>query len=122
MKRLFVLLSLLGSLLLAGSCHYDVNLSVEAWAEFSYESGILDATDPVHYGGFHQKSLSEDDLEWIFNDLVSGQRIRTDFKTAILHLAVFDDVSGRHLRDETYGVVYNNRTDRYDFADLDVIY
>ena len=45
-----------------------------------------------------------------------------DFTTAVLHLEVYDEISGKRLRDENYGVVYNSISGHYDFADMDIIY
>ena len=120
MKRVLALLSLACALFLAGACHYDVNLSVEADAELTYANGDLIRIDPVLYEGFHHKRLTDNDLEDIFIDLT--QHVSPDFTTAILHLELYDEISGKPLRDETYGVVYNTRTGHYDFADMDINY
>lgn len=120
MKRLLFLLSLACTLLLAGSCHYDVNLSVQADAELSYANGDVIRIAPVLYEGFHHKYLSDNDLEDIFIDLT--KHASDDFLTAVMHLYLYDEIGGKFLREETYGVVYNSHTGHYDFADLDIIY
>jgi len=121
MKRVLAILSLLGTLLLASACHFNVNLSADAWAEVSFVNGDMLRTDVVTYEGFHRNSFSDDDLEHIFVDLT--QHIKMDqFGTAVLHLDVFDEIKGVQLRDETYGVVYNSHTGHYDFADMEYDY
>jgi len=59
-------------------------------------------------------------LEDIFIDLT--KHASPDFMTAVLHLEVYDEIGGKYLREETYGVVYNSHTGHYDFADMDIIY
>lgn len=120
MKRVLALLSLVCALLLASACHYDVNLSVEASTELTYYQGAPVRIGPQTYSGFHRKSLSNDDLEWVFTELT--KHADREFQTAMLYLSVFDEISGKHLREETYGVVYNTHTGHYDFADMDIVY
>lgn len=60
--------------------------------------------------------LSDNDLEDIFLDLT--QHVIRDFRTATLYLEIHDDISGKFLRNETYGVIYNTRTGYYDFAEM----
>ena len=120
MKRILVLLSLVAALFVLGACHYDINLSVEAWAELTYDNGDHINITPVNYEGFHRRTFSDSDLERIFTDLT--QHASPDFRTAILHMNVFDEISGDFLRTEDYGVVYNSHTGHYDFADLNYDY
>lgn len=120
MKRVLVLLSLVCALFAAGACHYDVNISVEADAQLTYANGDLIRIDPVLFEGFHTRYLTDYDLEDIFIGLT--RNVNPDFTTAILHLALFDEISGKFLREETYGVVYNSRTGHYDFADMGITY
>ena len=120
MKRVLTLLSLSCVLLLAGACHFDVSLSVDAEAELTYANGDIIRIDPVTFEGFHSKYLTDYDLEDIFIDLT--QHVSHDFTTAILHLEIYDEISGKFLREENYGVVYNSHTRHYDFADMDIIY
>ena len=120
MKRVLALLSLVCALILAGACHFDVNLSVQADAELTYANGDVIRIDPVLYEGFHHNHLTDYDLEDIFIDLT--QHVSPDFSTAVLHLSLYDEISGAFLREETYGVVWNSHTEHYDFADMNVIY
>jgi hypothetical protein len=55
-------------------------------------------------------------LEDIFLDLT--QHVIRDFRTATMYLDIYDDISGKFLRTETYGVIYNSRTGYYDFAEM----
>lgn len=116
MKRLFTLLILACDLFAVTACHYDIALSVDASAELYYDNGDVVRVDPVTYGGLHDRILSDSDLEWMFIDLT--QHVNSSFKTAILNLAIYDEISGNFLRNESYGVVYNNVTGHYDFAEL----
>ena len=120
MKRVLALLSLACVLVLAGACHYETNISAEASAELTYANGDLIRIAPVTYGGFHHSRFTDNDLEDIFVDLTRHASL--DFTTAILHLEVYDEISGKRLRDENYGVVFNSITGHYDFADMDIIY
>ena len=120
MKRVLALLSLVCALVLAGACNSDVNLSVQADAELTYANGDVIRIDPVLYEGFHHNHLTDYDLEDIFIDLT--QHVSPDFSTAVLHLSLYDEISGAFLREETYGVVWNSHTEHYDFADMNVIY
>ncbi len=120
MKRVLILLSLVCALLAVSACHHDVNLSVQADAELSYANGNVIRIDPVLFEGFHHKRLSDYDLEDIFIDLT--RHVSPDFMTAVLHLSIYDEIGGKFLREETYGVVYNTHSGHYDFADMDIIY
>ena len=120
MKRLLALLSLVCVLAFASACHYETNISADASAELSYANGDLIRIDPVTYGGFHHSRFTDNDLENIFVDLT--RHVSPDFTTAVLHLEVYDEVSGKRLRDENYGVVFNSISGHYDFADMDIIY
>ena len=120
MKRVLALLSVVCALFVASACHYDVNLSVQADAELTYANGDVLRIDPVLYEGFHHKHLTDNDLEEIFIDLT--QHAKLDFTTAVLHLELYDEIGGKYLHDENYGVVYNAHTGHYDFADLDITY
>ena len=120
MKRILALLSLVCALFVASACHYDTNLSVDASAELTYANGDLIRVDPVTFENIHHSRLTDNDLEDIFVELT--QHVSLDFMTAILHLEVYDQISGKRLRDENYGVLYNSNTGHYDFADMDVIY
>jgi hypothetical protein len=120
MKRILALLSLVCALAFASACHYDVNLSVKADAELTYANGDVIRIAPVLFEGFHHNRLTDNDLEKIFIDLT--QHASSDFTTAVLHLEIFDEIGGKPLRDETYGVVYNSRSGHYDFADMSVNY
>ena len=120
MKRVLALLSLVCALFLASACHYDVNLSVKADAELTYASGNIIRIDPVLYEGFHHNSLTDNDLEEIFIDLIKN--VNDNFMTGVLHLELYDEIGGKFLREENYGVVPNSQTGHYDFADLDITY
>ena len=116
MKRVLALLTLFCALFVVSACHFDVNLSVEADATLTYANGDVIRIDPVLYEGFHHKHLTDYDLEDIFIDLTKN--VSDSFIAAELHLAVYDEISGKYLRDEDYGVVYNAHTGHYDFAEL----
>ena len=120
MKRVLVILSLIAALFVASSCTYETDLYVYASAELYYDNGDIIRIDPVKYEGYHMTYLSDADLEDIFLDLT--KHVKHDFRDATLYLEIYDDISGKHLRDEVYGVVYNTYTDHYEFADLNVIY
>ena len=116
MKRVLALLSLMCALFVVSACHYDVSLSVDADATLTYANGDVIRIDPVSFEGFHHKYLTDNDLEDIFIDLTKN--VSDSFTTAVLHLAIYDLISGKPLRDESYGVVYNTHTGHYDFAEL----
>lgn len=116
MRRVLTLLTLVLALLTVSACHFDVNLSIDASAEISYNNGDLIRIDPVSFEGFHHNILTDSELEQIFIDLT--RNVNPDFQTAVLHLAVFDAFSGSYLRDEDYAVVYSSYTGHYDFAEL----
>ena len=114
MKRVLALLSLVCALFVVSACHFDVNLSVDADATLFYPDAVT--VGPAHYEGFHHKNLTDNDLERIFLELT--RNVSPEFSSAFLHLEIYDEISGKPLRDETYGVVYDNRTGHYDFAEL----
>ena len=119
MKRVLALLSLVCALFVASACHYDVNLSVEADATLTYANGDLIRIDPVLYEGFHHKHLTDYDLEDIFIDLT--KHVDDTFTSAVMHLAIYDEIGGKYLRDENYAVVYDTHTGHYEFTDYDIL-
>jgi hypothetical protein len=102
MKRVLVILSLIAALFIAGSCTYETNLSVTASAALYYDNGDIVNVAPVTFEGIHSRYLTEYDLEDIFLDLT--QHVIRDFRTARMYLEIYDDISGKHLRDEIYNV------------------
>ena len=116
MKRVLAILALVAALFAVSACNYDVNLSVTASASLIYPNGDQIHIDPVTYDGFHTKRLTDTDLENIFVDLT--QHVIHDFGSAILDLSIYDNIGGKHLRDESYGVVFNSNSGHYDFAEL----
>ena len=121
MKRVLAILSLVCALFVAAACHYDISLSVDASADLSYfGKSVPTHIAPSTYTGFHRNSLSDDDLEWIFTNLI--KEADPDFQTAIMHLDIYDEIGGGFLRSENYGVVFNSHTGHYDFADMDIVY
>ena len=119
MKRVLALLTLVCALFVVSACHFDVNLSVEADATLTYANGDVIRIDPVLYEGFHHKHLTDYDLEDIFIDLT--KHVQDNFTSAVLHLAIYDEISGKYLRDENYAVVYDSRTGHYAFTDYDIL-
>jgi hypothetical protein len=117
MKRVLAFLALACALLAVSACHYDISLSVDASARVTYEDLTYVDISPSTYTGFHRKSLTDDDLEWIFIDLT--KKVKADFTTGMLHLDIYDEITGAPLRTEDYAVVYSNVTGRYEFAYLD---
>lgn len=120
MKRVLALLSLVCALFTVSACHYETSLSVDASAELTYANGDLIRIDPATFEGFHHNKLTDNDLEDIFVSLT--KHVSLDFTTAVLHLEIYDQVSGKRLRDEDYGVVYNSISGHYDFADMSIVY
>ena len=127
MKRVLVFFTLIAAaLLLANSCSTEINLSVTAFAELddfstSYELKPAPVrVGPVKIGKvFHNDPLSDSDLRYIFTELMKG--VSSNFTTAILRLEVYDAVSNKKLRDETYGVIINS-SGGFDFANMDIVY
>lgn len=94
----------------------EVSISVEASADLFYDNGDYVCSGPILYEGFRQEYLTDNDLEDIFVNLTKNAR--PDFTSAFLYLSVNDAVSGKLLRNESYGVVYNTHTGHYDFASI----
>ena len=117
MKRVLALLSLVCALFAVSACHFDVNLSVDADATLFYPDAVT--VGPAHYEGFHHKNLTDYDLEDIFIDLT--KHVQDNFTSAVLHLAIYDEISGKYLRDEDYAVVYDSRTGHYAFTDYGIL-
>ena len=115
MKRVLALLSLVCALFVTSACHFDVNLSVDADATLFYPDAVT--VGPAHYEGFHH--LTDYDLEDIFIDLT--KHVQDNFTSAVLHLAIYDEISGKYLRDEDYAVVYDSRTGHYAFTDYGIL-
>ena len=116
MKRVLVILSLVAALFIAGSCTYETDLSITASAELIYDDFEVISVGSASYEGYHMKYLSDDDLEGIFLDLT--KHVKHDFRNATLYLEIYDNFSGKHLRDEAYAVSYNTRTGYYDFSEI----
>lgn len=119
MKRVLALLSLVCALFVTSACHFDVNLSVDADATLFYPDASVIPVGPAHFENFHRKSLTDYDLEDIFISLT--KHADDTFTSAVLHLAIYDEISGKYLRDENYSVVFDTRTGHYAFTDYDII-
>ena len=117
MKRLLVLLAFAAGILSVSACHYNVSLTVNASADLTFQNGTLLRTEQATYTGFHDRNLPDSDLEWVFTELTQGLPM-DGFASGILYLQIFDEGDGSFLREESYGVLYDNRTGRYAFADL----
>ena len=92
----------------------DICIFIKASAELFYTNGDIVRIDPIKYEGLRHEKLLDNDLEYVFLDLT--KHISSDFSSATLSVSIYDDGSGKHLRDEKYGVVYNSRTGHYDFT------
>ena len=119
MKRVLALFSLVCALFVVSACHFDVNLSVDADGTLFYPDSNVLTVGPAHYEGFHHKNLTDYDLEDIFIDLT--KHVKDNFTSAVMHLAIYDEISGKHLRDENYAVVYDTHTGHYEFTDYDIL-
>ena len=122
MRRILLLAAFLCALCFASSCYYEANLSVDATAELLYPSGTKYSIGPVRYDGYRHNSLSDDELEYMFLDLTESFIDKNSenqyFSSAMLYLEIYDAVSGEHLRDEVYGVVYSSQSGHYEFAEM----
>ena len=116
MKRVLVIISLIAALFVASSCTYETDLSVTASADLYYDDLEVVPVGPYSYEGYHMTYLSDADLEDIFLDLTKHHK--HDFRSARMYLEIYDAFSGKFLRNETYGVIYNSRTGYYDFAEM----
>jgi hypothetical protein len=125
MKRVLTLLTVVCALFAVSACHYSTNVSVEATANMLYDNGGQLDIGPMTLDGFHRRSLSDSDVQRVINELIInvldsyGANIP---RTGVLYLRLFDSVSGKHLGDEEYGLVYNSGSRTYDFANLAVEY
>ena len=117
MNRVLALLSLVCALFVTSACHFDVNLSVDADATLFYPDASVIPVGPAHFENFHRKSLSDYDLEDIFINLT--KHVDDTFTSAVMHLAIYDEISGKQLRDEDYSVVYDTRTGHYAFTEYE---
>ena len=113
MKRVLFILSLIAALFVTRACTYDTDLSVTASAVLYYDNGDIVNVAPVTFEGIHSRYLTDYDLEDIFVDLT--QHVSKDFRTARMFLEIYDDISGKHLRDESYSIVVSSGG-RLDFA------
>lgn len=121
MKRILHLVALLGAFFAAASCSPKSDITVEARAELFFADGSQLPAGPVRYGSFRNRTFSDYDLERIFEGLVSRGDL-SGFSTGLLHLTVFDAVTGAPLEEKSYGVVYNAHSGEFDFADIDIPY
>ncbi len=116
MKRLFACLVACLLLPLFSGCDIDVSIDVDAQATLNYPDGRSLTTEVATYGPFYHRNLTNYDLRKIFNDLV----IHTDmnFLNADLVLHYWDNITNEDLGVEHYGVVYNNRSEQFEFAQM----
>ena len=120
MKRVLVLLALVAALFVAGACTYDTNISVDASAKLLYIHKSPVSIAASTFSGFHRNSLSDDDLEYIFRNLI--EREDPSFESAFLYLEVYDEISDQYLRSEEYGVTFESSTNHFVFADMNARY
>ena len=115
MKRVLALLSLVCALVLATACHSGIELSVNASVKLLYDGKSSETWGPKQYP-IHHTSLTESDLETFFLDLT--KKADTEFKAAFLYLEIYDEIGQKPLPNKTYGVVYDNRSEQYSFAEI----
>ena len=113
MKKFLIALSLITAFLFTTGCGGDVNVTIVARAELITPSMEIVPTQTLSFGPYTHYSLADYELEDIFKTLIKGNR--TDFTSASLYLEYMDDISGRALRSEEYGVVPEGNG-RYSFV------
>ncbi|MBR6857927.1 MAG: hypothetical protein IKM89_00830 [Bacteroidales bacterium] len=57
-------------------------------------------------------------MEWIFLSLLKANHVNDDFRAAYLYLSIYDEIGGKFLREETYGVVYDSFSGHYEFTEM----
>lgn len=105
MKRLLLAISAgIVALLCATSCDIDINVTVNAYAELmDLGSDVPVPTETLSFGPFTHYSLSEGEVDSIFRTLIKNSS--KNFTAADLFLQYVDNIAGRELKTEHYGVV-----------------
>jgi hypothetical protein len=115
MKRILLFLALAIALVAAVSCEKTVSIAVDARATLIYPDGSSIQVSPQHFS-FASRVLTDYELEYMVKSLI--RNANQNFSSGILDIDIFDAMSGERLGSNSYGVVYNARDGRYDFASL----
>ena len=116
MRRLLLCLAACLLLPFVTGCDVDVNVTIEAQARLYYANGDYVTTELVTYGPFTHRDLNDSELRRLFADLT--RKYDQDFLNADLLLHFTDNITGRDLGTDGYGVTYNSRTKDFDFTEL----
>ena len=112
MKKLLIALSLITTFLFTTGCG-DANIVVFAHADLITPGMEIVKTETLNYGPYSSYTLSNHEIEEIFNSLIKGTRV--EFTSASLYLDYTDLITGQPLRSEEYGVV-PEANGRYSFV------
>jgi hypothetical protein len=112
MKRFLIALSLITALLFTTGCG-DTNIVVFAHADLITPGMDIVQTETLNFGPYSNYTLSNHEIEEIFNTLIKGTRV--EFTSASLFLEYHDVITGQPLRSEEYGVVLE-ANGRYSFV------
>jgi len=115
MRRLLLCLALCLLPFLTG-CDIDVNVTIDAQARLYYANGDATLTAPVTYGPFTHRDLNDSELRRLFADLITGYN--PDFLNADLLLQFQDNITGKDLGTDGYGVSYNSQKKEFVFTEL----
>lgn len=104
MKKLLLALSIALVALFTTSCDIDINVTVNAYAELmDLGSEVPVPTETLSFGPFTHTYLSQGEVETIFRTLIKNSS--KNFTAADLFLQYVDNIVGKELKTEHYGVV-----------------
>ena len=112
MKRILIALSLITAFLFTTGCG-DANIVVFARADLITPAMDIVQTETLNFGPYSNYTLSNHEIEEIFNTLIKNKRV--DFTSASLYLEYTDLFTSQSLRTEEYGVVVEGNG-RYSFV------
>ena len=105
-------MSLIAAFLFTSGCG-DANIVVFGRAELITPGMEIVQTETLNFGPYSNYTLSNHEIEEIFNTLIKGNRV--EFTSASLFLEYTDFITGQSLRSEEYGVVPESNG-RYSFV------
>ena len=124
MKKVFAALSVFVLSLFTSSSCEDVELEVRASLDCRFNSSWEyyhedHNGNPFVYEGFDSRVLHDNDIVFIFNDIVNEYGIFDYIKYAVLHVSNYNKLDGKYRYSDDYLFTWSDQAGTFVFKDVD---